>query len=137
LCESKTTNRRISTLVLGLGLNVNEERGDFPPEIQATTTSLYLNAGHTFQREKILSLILGILEDNLKEIEVSRSPNILGTWWYFCAHRNREVTFQEKGQIVTGIFRGLTGQGEAILERGGIREVHLPDVLEAGSNSGD
>lgn len=137
LCESKTANRRISTLVMGLGLNVNETQEDFPPEIRGATTSLYLNTGQTFQRERVLSLILEILENNLKAGGGSHALDILNSWWQFCAHRNREVTFQERGLEVRGIFRGLTDRGEAILECHGVRETHLPDFVEVGSDKHD
>jgi BirA family biotin operon repressor/biotin-[acetyl-CoA-carboxylase] ligase len=130
LCESKISSDRVSMLVVGLGLNVNEAREDFPPDLRETITSLYLHTGHAHEREKILALILKIFENNLREVGVSPTPNFLKTWWRFCAHRHRQVTFQEKGQIVKGIFRGLTDRGEAILERDGAREIHLPDFVE-------
>jgi len=130
LCESKTSNDRVSALVVGLGLNVNETWEDFSPELQETTTSLYLHTGHTHQREKILAQILESFEGNLQDVETSHAPKVLRTWWRFCAHKYEEVTFRERGRIVKGIFQGLTSRGEAILERDGTREIHLPDFVE-------
>lgn len=54
-------------LVLGIGINVNQERDDFPLQLQDTATSLRMIKGEEVPREPLLQGILETLEDDYKE----------------------------------------------------------------------
>ncbi len=48
--------------IAGLGLNVNQTSHDFPPELQATATSLALSAGHSIDRFALTVALLQNLD---------------------------------------------------------------------------
>jgi len=60
--------------VIGVGINLNHAQ--FPPELRAQATSLYLESGRTVEREELLAALLGRLEFELRQLEAS-TPTIL------------------------------------------------------------
>lgn len=54
---------RGDAVVIGFGLNVNEEPGDFPSDIEESAVSLRMAAGRSFDRGKVLSRILRSFEE--------------------------------------------------------------------------
>ncbi len=65
LAEAPTSAGVGSTpaLVLGIGLNVNQERQDFPSEIRDQATSLRLETGREQRRQPLILSLLGSLEE--------------------------------------------------------------------------
>lgn len=49
-------------VVLGVGLNVNQESGDFPPELKPLASSLFEETGRIWDREELLAGLLQSLE---------------------------------------------------------------------------
>ncbi len=45
-------------VLVGIGINVNHTRADFPLELQESATSLALEAGRNWERERLASLVL-------------------------------------------------------------------------------
>lgn len=73
--------------VLGLGVNINQEESDFPPEIAARATSLHLETGRRLDRAAFAAALLqelaatdGLLEDHFEKIVTlaARRSSILG-----------------------------------------------------------
>lgn len=58
LCEMSSEGERIRWVVCGVGINVNTDLDDFSPEVRNTATSLKIETGKTFDREKILDKLL-------------------------------------------------------------------------------
>jgi BirA family biotin operon repressor/biotin-[acetyl-CoA-carboxylase] ligase len=53
---------RINHMVLGIGLNVNQDEGDFPADVKQTATSLLLEGGGPLPRVNLLKNVLASLE---------------------------------------------------------------------------
>ena len=49
-------------VALGIGINVNHARADFPLELQASASSLALETGRTWERERVAAAVLHGLE---------------------------------------------------------------------------
>jgi BirA family biotin operon repressor/biotin-[acetyl-CoA-carboxylase] ligase len=60
LTELNAEVTRVRYLVVGMGLNVNN--AEFPPELEAIATSLYLEAGRRFQRVELVAALLRALD---------------------------------------------------------------------------
>ncbi len=58
LCESKISGGLIKSLVIGIGLNVNETIDDFPKDLRLNATSLIIKSGIQYQLELLLANIL-------------------------------------------------------------------------------
>jgi BirA family biotin operon repressor/biotin-[acetyl-CoA-carboxylase] ligase len=95
--------------IVGVGVNVNHT--EFPPDIAGTATSLRIESGHSHAKESLLEALLGWIdhcagfapEDILREFE-ARSSYV----------RGRQVTVEGGGQ---GVTDGLDPGGFLILRR--------------------
>jgi|YelNatPaOPRAMG01_1025707.scaffolds.fasta_scaffold07275_2 BirA family biotin operon repressor/biotin-[acetyl-CoA-carboxylase] ligase len=54
LTEAKGTARHLDFVILGIGINVNMERNDFPPDLQDKATSLFIETKSTVCRLRLL-----------------------------------------------------------------------------------
>ena len=90
-----------SYVILGIGLNLNQER--FPEPIKKTASSLRKLTKKNFSRELFLDSICGIFFDLYKKyFNESRLDYILKLWKSHCDTLGREITAKSK----TGTFRG-------------------------------
>ena len=62
LVETRTGPRPFA--VVGIGLNVNQQREDFPTELQSAATSMALSAGKIFDLNQVAALLLKTLGRN-------------------------------------------------------------------------
>ncbi len=110
LCESKIRGEEIKSMVIGIGLNVNVQT-DALTKVLHNATSLFIESGTTFQREKLLANILNHLENRLQNTD-NINPQ-LKEWEMRCAHLNQAVTFHSDNNFIHGIFKGLSPTGQA------------------------
>ena len=116
LCESKISGGIVKSLVIGIGLNVNEQIAELPKELRDKATSLIIESGKQSQLEVLLANIINHLEHRIKNEETNSQ---LLDWEKRCAHLNQKVTFHSGNEIVTGVFKGLTKIGQAIISKDG------------------
>jgi len=112
LCESKVSGGVIKSMVIGIGLNVNEKITDIPLELCNKATSLQIESGKQYQLETLLANILNRFEQRINTRDTNSQ---LLDWEERCAHLNKKVTFHTGNEIVTGIFKGLRSTDQAIL----------------------
>ena len=112
LCESKISGGVIKSMVIGIGLNVNEDISELPEALQKHATSLMIESGKQYQLEVLLANILNHLEHRIKSKETNSR---LLDWQKRCAHLNQKVTFRFGNDTVNGIFKGLSSSGQVII----------------------
>jgi BirA family biotin operon repressor/biotin-[acetyl-CoA-carboxylase] ligase len=86
LTEMGAEMEQVKYLVLGVGLNVNIEAGDFPPFLKEVATSLKIESGRSVNRLRLLQATLKELEKlYLVWLEEGFTP-ILHQWKKLCVH---------------------------------------------------
>ena len=129
LCECPPQSGERRAIVVGVGLNVNARREDFPPELQETATSLAIAAGHDFDRTTLLAELLNAFGElyinwfNSKDLEL-----FLSTWEKADILRGRTITVVRPTDQLEGVVLGITATGLLRLEVPGQSEV----VVSAG-----
>tara|TARA_S200000501_G_scaffold8750_1_gene7873 strand:- start:95941 stop:96702 length:762 start_codon:yes stop_codon:yes gene_type:complete len=111
LCESRLSNKVTKYIIVGIGLNINESKEDFPKDLANKATSLSIETQHSNQRELVCAIILSYLEQLLGELNFVINP-----WLEFCGHINKKILFKEKENLKNGIFRGINSLGQAKIE---------------------
>ncbi len=101
-------------VVLGIGLNVNEQRDDFPDEIRNGAISVRQVRQVPVQRELLLARLLNRLE----ELTTGDLSPVTALWQDRCAHLGQTVRFHEGEHTLEGRFRGLTSDGQGEIEIG-------------------
>lgn len=112
LCESKISGGVMKSMVIGVGLNINEEITELPKTLRKSATSLMIESGIQYQLETILTNILKHLEHRIKSRETQTH---LLDWEKRCAHLNQKVTFRSSNEVVNGMFKGLSSTGQAVI----------------------
>lgn len=120
LSESEFLGGTLKYAILGIGLNVNQKRSDFPPEIRSSATSLLLAARKTTDMMRLEDSLWSSLER-----------------WYGCFRRGRKqeiirafesslifpagtaIHVRTEKETLQGAFRGIDTQARLILERAG------------------
>ena len=108
LIESRVVSDRLS-IVVGVGLNINESLDDLSKEIKDNATSLKIYTGESSSCEHILAEILN-------EFEIlyhNDWDEIISSWSQYCVHSEESVSFQTEDGKQRGIFQGLSKDGHA------------------------
>ena len=113
LCESKISTGVIKSMVIGIGLNINENITEFPKILLKRATSLMIESGTQYKLEILLANILKHLEYRIQNIDTNKTH--LLDWENRCAHLIQKVTFHSGNKTVKGIFIGLSSNGQAII----------------------
>ena len=117
LTEAYSAGGRIDHAVLGIGLNVNMAREEWPEDLIGTATSLSAEAGKPFDRIAVLSVVLrGV--DRWYARFLSEGPEpVLRAWRGLCDTLGRDVRVEMKDGIIEGRAEAVDGSG-ALLVRG-------------------
>lgn len=114
LIESKILQNKIKYLIIGIGINVNEN--EFDSSLQNISTSLFIEKKSPIQRELIIAWILNELELLIKLLNQENSGDIINSWTNLCNHINKKVSFLHNKKTKEGIFKGINNNGEAIIQ---------------------
>jgi len=111
LCESKISDQKVNSMVIGMGMNINETENDFPKKIVEASTSLFLESGHTHQRELACAIFTTFFEKTLGDL-----PSTIEQWIGYCNHLEEMVSFTHSGVKCHGLFKGIDERGQALIE---------------------
>lgn len=130
LAEMSAEIEQLNHIVLGIGLNVNQEEEDFSPEIVKLATSLNLAAGKKYRRVDILAAILLHLEEAYSEYQEQGFPAILKAWESLNCTLGREVKVVTREESFQGLAEGLAKDGSLLVRRksGEIEKVIVGDI---------
>jgi BirA family biotin operon repressor/biotin-[acetyl-CoA-carboxylase] ligase len=117
LCESIPENSKSVSVIIGIGVNVNQKQ--FPPEIEHSATSLSIAAQREFDRAEILSSILNRLEPYIDLLSGGNPANILTRWRRYAPMLGKPVTLDQNGAILQGIAKDIDNDGSLIVETNG------------------
>ena len=117
-----------SFIVLGIGVNVNQDA--FPGPFERSTTSVMLGCGRPIDRMRLLADLLNRLEKKLDRLE--SSPDAIVREYEGAIEGIGEafrLTDVSSGDVHVGIMRGIDPTGGLVLEIGSLRQVfHAGDV---------
>lgn len=116
LSELEMKQARVSHVIIGVGINVNMDEDDFPPEISGLGTSLKIAVGQKLDRAKILSGFLDELEKNYFELSRGNTDGMLDQYRRVCLTLGQTVSFQKKDLLIEGIAEDIDRTGELLVK---------------------
>ena len=117
LAEIKLKEKIIHFIIIGIGINVNQLDGDFPKDIAAIATSLLIEGGKSVSREKLTAKVLSSLDEMYPKALLTDFSPIADEWKRLSPyHENCSVIIRNGDTSRRGITRGLTENGELIVE---------------------
>ena len=114
LTEMSAEFDAVEYIVTGVGINV--EQTDFPGDISGKATSLRLETGRSFDKNKLLACILNRLEEELLRYDLELTSNALEEYSALCATVGKNVSFSHNGSPVSGTAAGVAENGELIVK---------------------
>jgi BirA family biotin operon repressor/biotin-[acetyl-CoA-carboxylase] ligase len=116
LCENIIRAEKITCLV-GIGINVNQQAGDFPLDLRERAGSLKILTGVAWPVAAGRARLAESMAAWLKKLENGHSAGILRQARRLSrSYLRREISFHHQGRILRGIFCGLAADGGLLLK---------------------
>jgi len=127
LLEGSVKQNAIDHVIVGIGINVNQEV--FPPELSSRATSLLLETGSHVDRELLFRETLFQLEAQYTQISTKGMNSIIPGWIERSRMINQPVSVLLQGETITGVMKGLSPEGGLVLAvEGTERTLHAGDT---------
>jgi len=129
LTEMTAEMDAINYVVIGMGINVNVAAADFPPDLQASATSLAIAAGHPWSRLELLTAILEEIE-KIYQLTIERGfAPVLDEWRAESVTLGRMVDVFGVGRKFSGVAIDIADDGALLVEtESGLERVVAGDV---------
>jgi len=124
---------RVAPCVVGIGINANTQRGEFPPDLQASATSLAIEAGRDFAIESVAGAALRFLAERYRDALDGRWDAVAEQWRRRASLLGRLVTIRSNGRAFDGrlVATDPVGGIELELPGGGLRRFRAEDTTLA------
>ena len=120
LLETEIDGEAVSAVIIGIGINVNWDIVEMPPEISRSATSLGELAGATVDRGALLGTLLERLDVELAGLETGASP--LDRYRAACRTIGSEVDVEVGSRIIRGTAVSIDGAGALVVQTASGRE---------------
>ncbi|NLU49094.1 MAG: biotin--[acetyl-CoA-carboxylase] ligase [Syntrophomonadaceae bacterium] len=130
LAESKLLRNVCEYVIIGIGINVNQEKSELPAECRETTTSLRIELGQSVARLPVLRCLLRTWDRHYREF-LRGGPNYAREkWLQNSVTLGRRVTITGAGGSTTGIAVDINEKGGLVvqLDNGDIQQFMAEDV---------
>ena len=130
LTEMSAEIDMLNYVVIGIGVNINHQQGDFPLEIIDTATSLSIASGNNYRRVEILQEILLQLENTYQQYLQHGFVSILTDWKALNCTLGKDVKVFSMEEKFNGIAEDLNQDGSLLVRRenGQLETVIVGDV---------
>ena len=130
LTEMSAEPDRVRHIIVGIGVDVNLEAKEFPPELRKIATSLRIESGEEVSRAELATAILQELEKDYARICGGKFAAVADEWEAGCGTIGKDVTVQMGVQQVRGRAEALDDDGALLVrtEHGHLERVIGGDV---------
>jgi BirA family biotin operon repressor/biotin-[acetyl-CoA-carboxylase] ligase len=126
LTELRAEVDRLNHVILGIGVDVNLNPSDFPPDVRKLATSLKIESGQTLPRSDLAVVILRELDRDYGRIVEGRFGTVADEWEEHCSTLGQDVCIEQGQRRICGRAESL-GEDGALLVR--TEHGHLERVL--------
>lgn len=130
LTELQAEADRIHSIIIGIGINVNQQTEDFPEELRATASSLSIEAGGLISRASLIRSIFKQFEKlYLLYLEKGFFPIKL-LWEGYAVSIGKNLKARTLTHVIEGKALGITDEGVLKIEdqAGTIHHVYSADI---------
>jgi BirA family transcriptional regulator, biotin operon repressor / biotin---[acetyl-CoA-carboxylase] ligase len=134
LAESRGSDPIIREMVLGIGVNVNQQTADYSPEVAGRATSVRIETGAPVDRAALLAVILEGFERRYARLVGGQSTDLLREWESFSAlPHGRSVVVEGPAGRLEGQVAGVDEEGALLLKLPDGRTVRVPfgEIVES------
>lgn len=130
LTELQAEADRIHSVIIGIGINVNQKNGDFPEDLLQKASSLLIESGQPVSRATLIQHILLKMEHLYKiYLEQGFTP-IKILWESYAVSLGKEIKASTLTETIHGKALGITDEGVLLIEdhSGKIHPIYSADI---------
>lgn len=130
LTELQAEADRINSIIIGIGVNVNTKREDFPEDLSQIASSLAIESGMQIDREKLVRTIFEKLERlYILYLEKGFFPIKL-MWESYAVSIGKRITARTLTGEIKGKATGITEDGVLLVEdhEGKVHHIYSADI---------
>jgi BirA family transcriptional regulator, biotin operon repressor / biotin---[acetyl-CoA-carboxylase] ligase len=130
LTELSAELDHVKYIVLGMGVDVNLNSGDFPPELRKLATSIKIETGRSVRRAELAAAILHELDRDYALICTRRFSKLADEWESQCSTLGHRVSIRVGARLIQGQAESLDEDGALLLrtEHGRLERIIGGDV---------
>ncbi len=130
LAESSFSGLNLDYVIIGIGINVNQDFEELPPDCLTTSTSLKIEVGHRVSRSKLLKHLVMSWDQHYPQFAAQGHDYLRQSWLKNNVTVGRYVSLNKGDEIITGEAVDISAQGGIILklDNGAIEEFLAGDV---------
>lgn len=130
LTELQTEGNKVQYVIIGLGLNVNQQQSDFPQDLAEIATSLRAVKGEVLDRTKLIASILIQWEELFSLYEAKGFTFIKTLWETYALALGETIVARTLQGSITGRALGITDDGTLLLEdaHGNVHQIYSADI---------
>ncbi|MEZ7790072.1 biotin--[acetyl-CoA-carboxylase] ligase [Bacillus circulans] len=131
LTEMQADSDRVHSLIIGIGINVNQQLEDFEKDLQSSATSIYLETQKSWDRAELIQGIMLQLE-KLYQLYLEKGfYPIKLLWESYSVSLGQKVTANTLNGSIAGLAKGITEDGVLLLEdeQGAMHSIYSADIL--------
>ena len=111
LTELSAEMDRVRHVILGIGVDVNQDAAEFPPELRKTATSLKIESGEEISRAGLAVEILRELDFDYARIRAGKFAAVADEWEAACVTIGKDVTIHVGDRNFRGRAESLDDAG--------------------------
>jgi BirA family biotin operon repressor/biotin-[acetyl-CoA-carboxylase] ligase len=118
LTEMHAEPTQIRFVIVGIGLNVNQEK--FPPELSGIASSLWVESGKSHSRLELLVRLLREFETDYNRFLTEGGASVIGRFCGLSSYaQGLRVRVTNGKDSFTGVTTGLSPEGSLLVKRDG------------------
>lgn len=121
---------RVQALLIGIGINVNQQQVDFPEALHSIATSISIEENSLLNRAQLVGTILNYLE-NYSDLYIKEGFGPIKKLWEEASGTiGKQIKATTLTEVIEGKAIGITEAGilEILLDNGEIRSVYSADI---------
>ncbi len=130
LTELSADVERVHFVIVGVGVNLNSELADFPPEVAELATSVSLNRPSPVHRALFMAALLGKLEDWFEIWSDQGFEPVRAAWKNASSMLGQEVLVRADAKELRGVAEDIDASGALLLRVGDTLERVLSGDVE-------
>jgi BirA family biotin operon repressor/biotin-[acetyl-CoA-carboxylase] ligase len=130
LTELSAELDRVRHVILGIGVDVNQDASGFPPDLRKLATSLKIEKGAAISRAELAAAILRELDHDYDRMLAGKFSDVADEWEAACVTIGRNVTVHAGERRFRGRAEALDEDGALLIrtEHGHLERVIGGDV---------
>jgi BirA family biotin operon repressor/biotin-[acetyl-CoA-carboxylase] ligase len=125
LIESSLQDKWIDFLVVGIGINVNQNINELDANIRDAATSLQAETDQTFDREQLIATLINTYEKEYIRLESTGYHGVIPDWKKRCTQIGKRILIETPVYKEYGQFKDLNEKGILLYEtdEGAVKEL--------------